>query len=53
LADEVLAYRKQVYEEAKARQPQGWSKGTRNWKLENVVWLNPERELPVSVEAAA
>lgn len=53
LADEVLAYRKQVYEEAKVRQPQRWSKGTRNWELENVVWLNPERELPVSVEAAA
>ena len=53
LADEVLAYRKQVYEEAKVRQPQRWSKGTRNWELENMVWLNPERELPVSVGAAA
>lgn len=53
LAEQVLNQRKQVYEAAKARQPQRWSKGTRNWELENVVWLNPERELPDLVEAAA
>jgi putative transposase len=32
--------REQVYHEARNRNPQRWSQGTRNWKLEDQVWLN-------------
>ena len=53
LAEQVLNQRKQVYEEAKARQPKRWSGATRNWVLGNVVWLNPERAMPDSIEVAA
>lgn len=42
-ADEILANRERVYEEAKSRHPERWTKETRNWTLENEVWLNPER----------
>lgn len=52
LAEEVLNRRRQVYEEAKARQPRRWSRATRNWELEDVVWLNPERAMPDSIEFA-
>ena len=53
LAEQVLNQRKQVYEEAKARQPKRWSGATRNWVLGNVVWLNSERAMPDSIEVAA
>lgn len=45
----ILASRKQVYAEAKQRNPRRWSQGTRNWTLENQVWLNPERIRPEAV----
>lgn len=53
LADEILAKRKAVYEQAKAANPARWSGEVRNWSLADAVWLNPERELPVSANAAA
>ena len=37
---EVLAERKRVYEEAKAKNPSRWARGTRNWSPSEVVWLN-------------
>jgi len=42
-ASEILAQRKRVYEQAKALHPERWSKETRDWTLEEQVWLNPER----------
>lgn len=39
----LLGQRTAVYEAAKARHPQRWSTGVRNWKLESTVFLNPER----------
>lgn len=49
-ADRILEQRRQVYEQAKSLHPERWSRGTRNWTLEEVVWLNPERiqEKPVT-----
>jgi putative transposase len=43
VAASVLAQREKVYADAKARCPQRWSRTTRNWKLKDEVWLNPER----------
>jgi putative transposase len=42
-ADEILAKRRDLYEQAKAQNPARWSGDTRNWNLENSVYLNPER----------
>lgn len=39
----ILLHRKQVYEAAKERHPERWSRDTRNWEQEDEVWLNPER----------
>lgn len=39
----LLARRMVVYQAARARHPQRWSRGIRNWKLDPVVYLNPER----------
>ena len=41
--DLVMEKRKQVYEQAKAKNPERWSRSTRNWTLPDEVWLNPER----------
>lgn len=43
VATEVLAQREVVYAQAMARNPQRWSRSTRNWELKDEVWLNPER----------
>lgn len=40
----VLAHRRTVYEQARARHPRRWSRGIRNWEPVNVVTLNPERD---------
>jgi putative transposase len=39
--------RKETYKKAKAKHPERWSKGTRNWTLPEYVSLNP-----ISVEEA-
>jgi putative transposase len=44
LAADILASREQIYMEAKSRNPRRWSGQTRNWKLKDEVWLNPERD---------
>ncbi|WP_143133331.1 integrase core domain-containing protein, partial [Pseudoduganella namucuonensis] len=49
----ILARREQVYRDAKNRNPQRWSQDTRNWKLEDQVWLNPERIRPEELQQAA
>jgi transposase InsO family protein len=38
----ILANRQVVYEKAKRRNPNRWSRGTRNWDPVRLVWLNPE-----------
>lgn len=49
----ILAHREQVYRAAMHRNPRRWSQGTRNWKLEDHVWLNPERIRPDDLKQAA
>jgi transposase InsO family protein len=42
--DEVLlAQRKALYEQAKARQPRRWSRQTRRWNRVHTVYLNPDQ----------
>lgn len=52
-ADAILRRREQVYAAAKQRCPERWSGATRNWKLKDEVWLNPERAEPELVKLAA
>jgi transposase InsO family protein len=40
---QVLAQRKEVYAQAKARHPERWSGNTRNWERVETVLLNPEK----------
>ncbi|PZX04988.1 hypothetical protein LX82_00998, partial [Celeribacter halophilus] len=40
---QMLAARRHVYQAAKERHPERWSRGTRNWQPVGSVWLNPER----------
>jgi putative transposase len=40
----ILEQRKAVYEAAKAKHPERWSKQTRQWSYVDAVHLNPERE---------
>jgi putative transposase len=42
--DEILNKRKEVYEQAKLKHPERWSRQIRDWDLKGVVWLNPEKE---------
>ena len=42
--DRILANRKKVYEKAKSRSPNRWSKNIRNWNPVRQVWLNPEKK---------
>lgn len=41
-----LKHRKAVYEAAKRKYPQRWSRETRNWERLNRVYLNPEKTKP-------
>lgn len=49
----ILAQREQIYCEAKRRNPRRWTQQTRNWKLKDEVWLNPERIQPQDLKHAA
>lgn len=40
--EEILAYRRRVYEKAKQKHPERWSGKTRNWEPIKEVYLNPE-----------
>jgi putative transposase len=44
----LLEKRKQVYQAAKARNPNRWSGVTRNWQPIESVALNPEKEIPLA-----
>jgi putative transposase len=43
LTDHILGQRTNVYEQAKSKHPERWSREIRTWTLEDEVWLNPER----------
>lgn len=45
LDDEILANRKEVYKNAKSKNPNRWSKGIRNWDKVEIVSLNPTDDL--------
>ena len=40
----VLAHRVRVYERARSKNPNRWSRGTRNWSPTAAVFLNPKRD---------
>jgi putative transposase len=40
----VFSNRTAVYEAAREKHPNRWSKEIRNWSLETEVWLNPEKD---------
>lgn len=42
--EQILANRRQVYEEARQRNPSRWSRHTRQWNRVDVVYLNPEKK---------
>ena len=39
----ILSNRKVVYEAAKSRRPERWSRQTRHWEPVQVVYLNPDK----------
>jgi hypothetical protein len=39
----ILTKRKKVFELAKQRHPERWSRETRKWEYQTEVWLNPVR----------
>ena len=41
----ILAHRQAIYEQARARHPERWSGGLRNWQPITEVWLNPSAEV--------
>lgn len=41
---EILAKRHVLYQQARERHPEHWSRHTRNWESNDAVTLNPERE---------
>jgi putative transposase len=40
----ILANRREVYEKARRRHPNRWSRQTRNWDPVRLVWLNPKHQ---------
>ena len=46
----ILEKRRELYEKAKAAHPERWSGKTRDWTLDDKVWLNPERNKLVEDE---
>lgn len=52
----ILANRRTVYEQARQRHPERWSREIRAWRPVETVWLNPttpRHERPAHAEAAA
>lgn len=49
-SEQVFEKRRQVYEAAKALHPGRWSGATRDWSLEEEVWLNPEKATVIQAE---
>ena len=49
----IMERREQVYRAARNRNPQRWTQQTRNGKLQDEVWLNPERIQPEELKQTA
>ena len=49
----ILRHREKVYAEAKQRRPERWTGSTRDWKLKDEVWLNPDRNQSEELRNAA
>ncbi|RYD07009.1 hypothetical protein N752_00070 [Desulforamulus aquiferis] len=43
LSTQILEKRALFYEKAKSKHPERWSGPTRDWTLDDAVWLNPDR----------
>lgn len=52
-ATAILQHRDVIYAAAKLRRPERWSGATRNWVLNDEVWLNPERSEATSFKKVA
>lgn len=48
----ILAKRKAVYEAAKTRNPERWSRNTRNCNPIDIVFLNPEKAIPNRIQTS-
>jgi putative transposase len=44
----ILANRHSVYQNARRRRPERWTRQTRNWNPIRLVWLNPEKKKELS-----
>lgn len=40
----ILEARHALYQAARAKHPERWTKTTRDWTLPEKVWLNPEKD---------
>jgi hypothetical protein len=49
----LLAKRIELYKQARTGNPARWAGGLRNWKLEEIVFLNPDRPPREEVRQAA
>jgi putative transposase len=49
----ILRSREQLYAAAKSSNPRRWSGQIRNWRLQDEVWLNPERSQAEQLKQAA
>jgi putative transposase len=52
-AEVIMAKREQLYAAAKSNNPRRWSGPTRDWKLQDEVWLNPDRSRTEELQKAA
>ncbi|MBU2570198.1 MAG: IS3 family transposase, partial [Gammaproteobacteria bacterium] len=46
----ILKQRQAVYEAAKAKKPERWSRDTRNWDWQAEVCLNPDKSIDNAVK---
>lgn len=51
--DQIFATRREVYQAAQQRHPDRWSGATRNWKADDVVFLNPTKETRAEMNSHA
>jgi hypothetical protein len=51
--EEILANRRNLYETARLKNPNRWSKNIRNWNPVETVYLNPEPKAEAKLFAAA
>lgn len=52
VAEVIMKQRIAVYEAAREKNPQRWSRNIRDWSLPESVWLNPEKSSEAMAQAA-